>query len=401
MSVDIESMHARNGRLVKENGSVVNEGDVVEHFGRTMSVLNELQVTERTPIFSLSSTYPLSLFRDVTSGTVTHDVDQYIIEPSGRLESAEQLRYTPGYSAEIGQGVRLDSGAEGQWGAFSLDLDDGFFWRYSVANGLEVGIIRDGVETSTLVQANFDDPLDGTGASGITFDPTAGYTFHINFTYYGYGPVIFSMMKNSGSTNESRMWPVAVLSIPSGTSTRKPNVILVQRNTGASGNLYVTGRQASIVGKFLPSERLTGATSNSVSVNTSWTPLISVRRRNGGGDYDHFSFATESLHIVNGSSLIEFQLLLNPSLTGAVPFTAPNRSSGETAIEFDISATAFSGGEQFFSDILAGSGNNSTKIEDESQSAIRVPRNYWATLVARTFSGTSSVRANMRVLEEW
>ena len=58
------------------------------------------------------------------------------------------------------------------------------------------------VETSTgaaatevfIAQADWNgDPLDGTGPSGVTLDPTQGNVYQIGIQYLGYGPIIFSI----------------------------------------------------------------------------------------------------------------------------------------------------------------------------------------------------------------
>lgn len=50
------------------------------------------------------------------------------------------------------------------------------------------------------------DPLDGTGPSGITLDPTKGNVFQINIQYLGYGPLVFMVETTTASNNPT--WTV-------------------------------------------------------------------------------------------------------------------------------------------------------------------------------------------------
>ena len=86
----------------------------------------EFLVATRTPILELNSSYGVSRLRDVTTttgsgsvadGTGTIDVSTGTTASStARLDSAEVGRYMPGYGAQIGIGVLLETDREGRHG---------------------------------------------------------------------------------------------------------------------------------------------------------------------------------------------------------------------------------------------------------------------------------------------
>lgn len=370
---------------------------------KTISLFNEQKSVQRKTVFNLNAIYPLSLFRDIWSAGVTHNLDRYTLPPGDFLETARIGRYVPGFSAEGGIGGIMDAGAEGRFGVFSLR--SGFFFEYTVANGIRVGNRRATVDNyKTTNDPEFIDKLDGNGLSGITYNPEEGYIIQIDIPYYGFGPIVFSISKRTGpDITNAIMYPFAVLTLNQNTSTDNPNLPVRAENIGGSGNIYVTGRQYCILGDFTIATRKTGASSNIVTINsTDWTPIISFRRRTGD-DFDFYTLATDSIRLINGVSDIEYQFLLNGSLTGAVPFFPDNRSSGETSIEFDRSATAITGGEQFFSDLIQGSDKVNERVSDSERERIEIPRDYWVTLVGKCLvaSETSDVRAHVRALEQF
>lgn len=389
----LETLRSMTGRMIKESGREINRADHIDRIDRAMTAFGEQRVQEKTPIFSLGSTSPISQFRDVIAGSVTQNADRYEIGPMSRLESAEIGRYVPGFSAEVGIGVRMQSASvSSRWGFY--DSQDGFYFDCSPVNGLRAGIRRDGVDT--LEPLNLD-PLDGTGDSGVEYSPEEGYIFQINFTWYGFGIIVFDLISKE---YPSKTIPVHVF-IPGGDTTIKnPNLCVTVENTGGTGIVECTGRQFSIIGKFAPQERVTGAWSPVKTIGTSFEPIISWRRR-AGDQYRFFSLTTSAIDIINGQRDVEYALLLNPVLTGASPFLPPLRSTTETAIEFDISASAYSGGESFFYGLIQGSGTGSRSAAQHNEPRIRIPRDYWVTLVARAIDATSEIHAMISAIEEW
>lgn len=401
---DIEYYLPRSGRLVKEDGTYVNEAEVALQQESAYTVFNEIRSVQRTSLISLTSIFPLSILRDfISRGTVTHDVDRYLVKPNSTFESAKIGRYVPGYPAEVGIGVLFDQTVitDANWGYF--DSQDGVFFRWD-GTDYSLGIRRAGVDT-IIPRADWNnDKLDGTGPSGIDLDMRDGYVFRIEYTWYGYGPILYSIMnKRNGGPRQTRLYPIHIASVEQDTTLRNPNLPITAENNSAVGDVAVTGRQFSIIGEFAPEQRQTTYTNPAlVTVSNSWTPVQSYRRI---ASLTNISIAADAISVINESTnLVEYQLLVNTTLTGAVFGPPENRSVGETAVQFDTSATGYTGGEHIAGDVVLGQDRGSAVASAKERPVeIRIPRDYTVTLVARTLAtgATADVRGVVKVTEEF
>lgn len=401
---NINRLRIRTGRLLTENNQIINEADYLKAALEGTTIFNESVVVKRTPIINLSSIFPLSAFRDVTTGTVNNLADSYQVTPGSTLESAQLGVYIPGFGANVGVGFRFDpaDGCETDWGYF--DSQNGYMFRYTPANGYQLGIRKAGT-TNFINRADWNvDKLDGTGPSGVTLDLSKGYIFEIDFSWYGYGPIIWKIIpKTFVGGIKPKASVIHIESVQDGTSVENANLPISVNNFGTVGNVIVTGRQFSIIGDYLTERRSTGRTVQR-NVDGAWEPVISFRRKAGESIY---TLKTENFTIINSSTdIIEYQLLLNSAPIGGSIVTPENRSPGETAVEFNIGATDFSGGEMFFSDIAPGSSRSASSGGlagvDETLNK-EIPRDFWVTLVARTLSGATgaALTAHLNVVEQW
>lgn len=375
------------------------------------SPFNELRTVERTPVITLSSIYPISRLRDVATPGVVFEVDEYRVPPGESTESAELIRYIPGYPSEVGIGFRLGSVQDARWGAF--DDRDGVFWQIRNGSDLAVGIKRENAE-SIIPQADWNiDKLDGTGPSGIDITGnTNGLVWQVIYTWYGYGPILWQILDNRSVKPQT--WPVHALNgFDDGTSIRNPNLPIRAENTGTTGDAYLAGRQWSVVGRYVPNERVTAALASDVALDTTWRPILSVRRR-ASDQFRGFSFATKGMQVVySGEVDAIFAVVLGADLTGA-DFDAANallRTSGETGLEFDVSADgAIDGvadavtGPLFLAgtpDTGRGPSQPTPPADGGMQERIRLPRDEVFTVVGRTTSGTGTASVLASFVEEW
>lgn len=325
--------------------------------GPSASVFGEQIVTERTPIIELNSAYGTSLLRDIettsNSGAVSGESTGEILLSTGatatsaaRVDSAERIRYVPGYSAEFGIGIRIPTAPTGnataKWGIRAPDGNEGVYFGHD-ATGLFVAVIRDGTETK-IRQADWNtDTLDGNGASGIDLDISEGYIFQCQFSWYGYGPITFGIISK---TRGVRGLVVCHEFAPSETtSLQTPNLpIFVEADNGgdaADFDVYLGGRQASIVGRYIPKFRTVGQERTGVSTSTTSKPLVSFRNKTG---FEDRSVQLDALTAAVATEDHVIEVYLNPTLTGESWTTPTNATAAETALETDVSATALSGG---------------------------------------------------------
>lgn len=390
----------------RENPMPVSLPDTLSQFG-------ELITTERTPIIELNSSYGTTLLRDVEeltgSATVTASSGELKLSTGAtasskaHLDSAEAGRYIPGYGAEMGIGIRIPTLPTGnqyaQWGGHDVTEDNGYYFGVD-ATGVYVAIEAGGAVSKTY-QSNWNiDTLDGTGASGVTLDLTAGSIFRIIFTWYGYGQIVFGKISTIG--NQQQFVPCHQMVPEGSTSIESPNLYVFAEadNGGDAANLdmYVGGRQYSIVGRYRPKFRYTSELRTGVSTSTSVVPVVSFRNKTAFLDR---SVRIAGMEIIPVTEDVVVELRINCSLTNASWQTPTNHTAAETAVESDNSATALTNGVVVWSEIFeAGKKNENNTLSGEALD-IDLPQQQPVTLCVRTLSGTGTVTANFRVQEEW
>lgn len=402
------------GRLFEENLNRM----LKELFQMNQSQFSENVVVERTPIIELNSAYGTSALRDVETvsgtGAISSSATGEILLSTGAtatsaatLESGERGRYIPGYGAEAGIGIRVPAAPTGnqfaRWGLWDdVTPSEGFYWGVD-ATGIYVGYLNNGAETKIRQSSWNVDKLDGTGKSRITLNQSDGVIYRVNFTWYGYGQILFSII--SVVDNVQQLVPAHSLRITGDTSVRNPNLaVFAQADNGGDAadlDVYVGGRNYSIVGKYVPKRRMTGQERASVATATTAKPLMTFRRKSGFLDR---SVKVQGFEVDVGTEPVIVEIRLNGTLTAASYATPTNHTAGETALEVDVSATAISGGEVLYTKYF-DTANVGRETVSGSTGALaidlEIPDSQPITLCARTLSGTGTVVSHMRMTEEW
>jgi hypothetical protein len=387
----------------------------------SLSQFGALQTAERTPVIELASIYGLSALRDVVTvaggGTVTHagpslaSVFTVATTASGTdsaiLDSAERGRYQPGNEGEIGIGIRMDSATrtgsqKAEWGAFT-DVD-GFIFGLDSA-GFYVAVRKDSTDLITR-QADFNvDRFDGTGPSGLTLDLLKGNIFQVDFTWYGFGNIIFHVV-TAGLDGIQRKYILHRFTPTAGQSTNNPNLPLRARlqngGTATAQTMYVAGRQYSIFGRYNPNRRSNGhfLSTPLTGIGTTFVPVMSFRRKTAFATVSAKSSSMEALANAN----MYWQLRLNGTLTGAVYGTPANTTAAETCMEVDTTATAITGGQVINAGgIISASVGNSVSISTALWDGLDIPNGQPVTLCVRKLSGVSGTvdGLTLRWREEW
>ncbi|MGX1193733.1 hypothetical protein [Metabacillus sp. SLBN-84] len=388
------------------------------------SQFSELMTAQKTSIIELTSTYGLSDLRDIVTtagtGTVTNNATEFVLTTTGAadsaiLDSAERGRYEPGYACESGIAVRQPVAPVGnqtaQWGLY--DSQNGAFFGNSSTN-IYVGIRRAGTDT-LIPQASWNvDPLNGTGPSGVTLDLADGNIFLIVFTWYGYGVIEFRVVVPNPVTLAQEVITVHRFDPTGQTSFTDPNLPLraeVENNgTAAPFNLFVGGRQYSIIGKFEPVFRNTSERRTVTNITTTLTPLISFTRKPvfpaGSGRPNSVQVLFESAEIITNVDLA-FQVIIGGTVNGTFttfPTATTNIPNNETALLVNTTSTTITGGEVVFQGLAAASGSSSTRVlTTELLLDTELPDNEIVTLAVASLAGpgTNTVTAMFRVTENW
>lgn len=396
---------------------------IIENVGPNVSSqFNELMVAQRTPVIELKSVYGLSDLRDIVettdSGTVTNDTVEYQLSvttganDTATLDSAERGRYMPGYAGQAGIGVRIPEPAATdqvfRWGLF--DDENGAFYGQNVTDGIFVAIRRSGTDT-IITQTSWNvDPLDGSGPSGLTLDLSLGNIFQINFTWYGYGIIEFNIVIQNPSNLAQEVITVHRYRPANETSFADPNLPLraqiVNSGVTAARNIFVGGRQYSIIGKFDPTFRITSER-RTVSVNATGVPVVSFQRKAvfpaGSARPNSVSVTLEGIDIVTNSDVF-FQVILGGTLDTAFvnfPTATTDIPVNETALMVNSTATTITGGEVVFQGVASGASGSSRELATANLLDFELPDDQTVSLVIGSFGGSASVSAVFRVTEEW
>ncbi|MEK4274468.1 hypothetical protein [Paenibacillus sp. FSL R7-0026] len=402
---------------IEPNATIVGVGPNVS------SQFNELRTNEKTPIIELTSVYGLSNLRDIvlTLGDATVGSNntefQLTTTISGSdiaiLQSSERGRYESGLAGEIGIGARLPAPPTGtqvvRWGAF--DDQNGLFFGQSVVNGIFVAIRRASVDT-IIPQTSWNvDKLDGTGPSGATLNLSKGNIFQIVFTWYGYGVIEFRVVIPDPATLAQEVITVHRFSPNGQTSLADPNLPLraeiFNNGTESELNLFVGGRQYSILGKYNPIFRVTSER-RTVTATGSLTPILSFQRKTsfppGSGRANSVSVKLESIDLITTDD-IYYQVILGGTINGGFvnfPTATTNIPTSETALLINNTLTTIADGQVLLQGLVAGVAGSVRISASSSLLDFQLPDSEIVTLAVGNLSGgTNPVTATFSLTEEW
>lgn len=389
------------GRVVTERGTTVNIADIIEGIGKASDVFGQVNVAEYTPIIEEKPLPDLSDLRDKVEGGGTASVVNGEIEIDGNLGvtslyTKKNGRYLPGLIGMAGIGVRIQDVnighyefgyGNGSGNRFGLELDNGTWYTFIESNG---------VRWYRKPRSEWDDPLDGTGASGLNVDEDQ-FVLRMPFGWYGYLSVVFTI---AVSTPEGdRLVVVDVSGNRDGAVTvEQPDLPIFAEADG--GVMYVGGRQFGVFGRYDPSFRVTSSEPVSKAGVGSPVPVISFRVKSDNNWAGvPITLAGQTLIVTENAY---YSLIVDGTLTGD-SFTSFNGiNPTETALEVDTSATAITGGQRVFGDLITGGAiGNSTGISQDSLPDIELPRGSVITLVVEAISTATDVVAVLKAKEEW
>jgi hypothetical protein len=247
------------------------------------------------------------------------------------------------------------------------------------------------------------DKLDGTGASGVTLDPTKGNVFQIGIQYLGFGSITFQVEACPPDANNSDFVTVHTIKLPNtltNTSFGNPSFPFTMAAYSAGSTTNLTVKCGSFAGFIEGAKVLHG---NRFSYNNTLTTVGSsnlqalftiMNARVYGGRTNQ---AVINLMSVSGAlkhtSPVIYYLIKNGSLAGNPSFTSLSSNSCSL---YDTSATtvSYSTGDQLLWTGHVGDtgemdhhfgGSNELTIEE-----VTLQPGEWVTLAAKSTTGTPS-----------
>lgn len=377
-----------------------------------LSQFGDLRTSERTPLIELNGSYGTSAIRDAVTtandGTVALVNGEIRLRTSATadgsalVETTEAGRYQPGYGAEGGIGIRVPTSPTGNqaasWGMRDTAQSNGLYFGVD-ATGVYVAVLNGGEETKTYQTSWNIDRLNGAGKSGLTLAISDGNIWQIQYTWYGYGQIMFGVVSVVG--NRQRFVPVHAFKPTGAASIRSPNLTIFAYATNggddASLDVFLGGRQFSVAGTYNPQYRFTGQERAAIATSTTAKPMVSFRHKSGFTDR---SVRVSALVVKPATEDVIVEVRIGGSLTGASYATPTNHTAAETAVEADVSATAISNGVVIWSEYFpAGEANRG--LGANAALSVEVPTNQAVSLCVRTLTGTGTCASFLRLQEEW
>ena len=312
-------------------------------------------------------------------GAAVHNVDASNITLSVGSTAGDKvvrqtravMGYIPGRTSTLSFAIRLEAPAEGVRRRFGI-FDDNNGAYFEDNGGVYSYVIRSKtsgsvVETRVLRDDWNGDKLDGEGFSQHTADPTKQQMINIEYEWYGAGQVKFSWVIG-GETITSHTFSHANTIDKVWSSTPFLPIRLELENvTGAAGTHYVYQGSNSLISEGEPEKlgilvsQATGTAGRTMSSSDTYYPILSIRLKSNNLTG---IVLPRSLQVAtNDNTNVFWKLVRNATLTGA---SWQAHDDPDSFMEYDLSATAMTGGRNVLNGFTIGGGSSLTDIDDNA-----------------------------------
>jgi hypothetical protein len=367
-------------RVVSVGTKSVQTKIIVESSDMPLTGFGDLRTAELTPQFQGSFEYTVDNTQIIeqqvaNSATITQADAMAVLttdsqaDSTARMRSYRHARYRSGLGGLVRFTALFNTPIAGTEQYVGIMDETGSSEAF--LNGLAVGY--DGTTFGfhrwandalvTVEQSQWDDPLDGTGASGMVLDQTKLNVFAIQYKYLGAGSIkLFLEDEETGlliKVHELHFVNQTV--VP---HSYNPNYhFTMWVNNGSSAevmNIKSASFAYFIEGKtrfFEIHQPLFDSGKVEVASVTAEVPLFTIRNKTtyaGKPNFidvvlQKFSAAGEAS---SANNLAEVRIVINANLTGSPSFSDINAT--DSVVEIDTSASGITGGRQIFGVPLAG-----------------------------------------------
>jgi hypothetical protein len=392
---------------------------VLDRFGKQsipqVGAFGEALVAELTPILQQSFEYTvdntfLTENTEVGGGTVTQATGLAIVTTSTTTGSSALLQSGRHGRYRAGQGILLRmtglfsngvTGTEQYIGladviGSSAAFKNGFMIGY---DGSDFGVHRfQGDSKTTVNLTDCDDPLDGSGASGMVIDTTKINVFGIRFQYLGAGAIEY-LVEDDSTGKLIPFHTVFYANNELTPSVYNPNfhVMLWAANKGTTANIVTkTASFGYFVEGVSPVKNLQQPQfSTSLQQKTTVTTevaILTIRNKSIYASVSNFmdiqlEQVVSQIEANSANNLGYIRLVRNATLGGAPSYTDINATN--SVVEIDVSGTTVTGGEEVM--VIPLAGKNDKEIIDLTPFEIYVKHNDTITV--------SGVSANSATIE--
>lgn len=355
--------------------------------GAPMTAFGESLVGQLSPQFQGSFEYTvnntdLNTNTEVNGGTVTQASGMAVVASStttgssALFQSKQHAKYRPGlggnsrFTASFSLPVAATEQYIGVMDApgISAAFKNGYGIGY---DGMTFGFHRwQNDVLITVAQAAWDDPLDGTGASGMTLDHTKINIWEIRYQYLGAGKIQYCIEDDS-TGDLIVVHTVLYANNFTEPSTHNPNFhhTMWVNNKATIGNMiiksasyaYFIEGKTSLIELHQP-ENASGAKEKTGI--TAERAIFTIRNRSLYASKPNFIDILllaigGSIEASSANNLGNIRIVKNATLGGTPAYTDINTT--DSVIEIDIAGTTVTGGKELDAELLAGK-NDSFRI---------------------------------------
>lgn len=370
-----------------EQGVVIVETVTASPISIPKTAFGEFLIGELHPQFQGSFEYTvdntdLNTNTVVDGGTVTQASGMAVVGSStttastALFQSKQHAKYRPGLSGNDRFTVLFTSPVAGTEQYIGVMDETGssqaFKNGYGIGyNGTTFGFhVWRNDTLSTVTQANWDDPLDGSGASGMTLVHTNLNVWEIRFQYLGAGKI--ELCVEDDSTGDF----VVVHTILYANNFTEPSVhnpnfhhTMWVNNKATTSNIviksasyaYFVEGKTSFIELHQP-ENASG-TKQKTTVTTE-VAIFTIRNKSTYASKTNFIDiillgAGASVEASSANNLATVRIVKNASIGGSLSYS--NIDTSDSVIEIDTSGTTVTGGKELGAGFLAGK-NDSFRI---------------------------------------
>lgn len=314
-------------------------------------------------------------FSDETSGTAT--VSHLPNESTALLtigtasgdkitrESRRVFAYQPGKSLQVMQtfvfappksGLRQRAGYFSRQNGVYVEQDG--FNAYIVIRSFVTGQVTD----LRIPQSQWNvDPLNGSGPTDLVLDLTKAQIFITEYEWLGVGSVRAGFMINGVFITAHQFNHANLISSVYTTTATLPVRYEIENTAATASSSAMRQICVSVIsngGYQRTTEDWTAARTTSVNISTDLYPIAAIRLATGRTDAVIIPASLSVLPTAQGN--YQYALVRNPSAVTGGSWVTHTTSTGN--VEYNISATAMTGGSVVFEGFLSSSNQASSAI---------------------------------------
>jgi hypothetical protein len=382
MTVDLKTIgHIRAAYLGDQNGehTGIPTNPLKVNIDSKLTAFGELLVGQLSPLFQNSFEYTvdntdLAEKTLVADGTVTQGNGMAIVNTttttasSAKYESNKLAKYRPGmgglarFTTLFTTGI---AGTEQFMGLLDVEgVGAAFLNGYAIGyDGVTFGVHRFSNDVlTTIALADCDDPLDGSGLSGMTIDTTKLNVFEIRYQYLGAGAIQFFIEDGTGKF--ALFHTIFYANLNTEPSVHNPNFHLTMwvNNGGTTTDIIMKSASYAYfiegLTRFLEIHR--PHNSSGIRQKTSVVgevAIVTVRNKSTYSGKANFidmllENLTASIESSGANNLGSIRFVKNATLGGTPSYTDINTVN--SVAEYDVAGTTVTGGKELLALPLAG-----------------------------------------------